>query len=67
MIGADEYEHKVDAARMIAELDFPSGAEHRDAMLAAFSGTLGPARGTSGLRDEEGLVRGARRGAGPPR
>ena len=44
MIEADEYDHEVDAARMLNELDFPSGAEHRDAILAAFSETLDPIR-----------------------
>ena len=44
MTDADEYGQEVDAARMLAELDWPSGAEHRDAILAEFASTLDPIR-----------------------
>src|SRR4051794_26800913 len=44
-----EQQDEVDAARMLAELDFPSGAEHRDAILAAFARTLDPIRQMLGV------------------
>jgi len=40
MTDPEKDDQEVDAARMLAELDWPSGAEHRGAILADFAATL---------------------------